>query len=173
MILFYSAEFAAGAETLRWICAGMALRIVSWPVGYILLARGMRRTFILLDAVAFVVQIALAMWLVPSLGLVGAGMAFFGVYLVHTPLVCAIARRACGVRYFRLDLLLSGGFFVTIVVLLLAFTWLNTAVAMLMGSIAAAVSGTYAARDLLRLFPHAARWPALFAHPKARLRRVR
>ncbi len=174
MTLFYSAEFVAAAEPLRWICAGMALRIVSWPMGFILLARGMRRTFILTDGVAFIVQIALAQWLVPTVGLVGAGIAFFGVYLVHTPLVYAIARYACGVRISVSNLVLGGGFLVIVVALLLAFTWLNPAVAMVTGSVAAAVSGAYAARDLMRLFPTATRWwPALLAHPKARLRRVR
>jgi PST family polysaccharide transporter len=173
MTLFYSVDFVAAAETLRWICAGMALRIVSWPLGFILLARGMRRTFILTDGVAFIVQIALAQWLVPTVGLVGAGIAFFGVYLVHAPLVYAIARLACGVRVSVSNLLLSAGYVVLIVVLLLAFTWLHPVAAMVMGTIAATVSGIYAVRDLLRLFPNMPLWPALLARLKARPRRGR
>ena len=59
-----------------------------------------------------------------------------------------------------------------VLVLLLAFTWLHPLVAMAMGSVAAAVSGALATRDLLRLFPSAARWPARL-RSRARLRRVR
>ncbi|WP_299363828.1 O-antigen translocase [uncultured Paracoccus sp.] len=172
MTLFYSSEFVAAAEALRWICAGMAMRIVSWPMGFILLARGMRRTFMLVDVVAFSVQVALAQLLVPMIGLVGAGMAFFGMYLVHAPFVYAIARRACGVTLSVLNLILAGGYLVIVLVLLLAFTWLHPLVAMAMGSVAAAVSGVLATRDLLRLFPSAARWPARL-RSRARLRRVR
>ncbi len=172
MIIFYSAEFVAAAEVLRWICAGMALRIVAWPMGYILLAHGMRKTFIMTDALAFVVQIALAQWLVPTIGLVGAGIAFFGVYLVHTPLVYAIARGACGVRLSVSNLLIAGGYLAIIVVLLLAFNWLPSAAAIVIGSVATAATGAFAVRDLLSLFPQIKRWPAILARAKVRRHRA-
>ena len=43
--LFYSAKFGPAVEILRWICLGMTLRVASWPMGFILLAKGARKTF--------------------------------------------------------------------------------------------------------------------------------
>ena len=123
-------------------------------MGFILLARGMRRTFILTDGVAFVVQIALAQWLVPTVGPVGAGIAFFGVYLVHTPLVYAIARHACGIRISGANLVLGGGFLGLLLPFSLRSPGSTRLVATVTGSLAAIVSGAFAARDLCGCFPY-------------------
>ena len=45
--LFYSARFGPAVEILRWICLGMMLRVASWPMGYILLAKGARQAVLL------------------------------------------------------------------------------------------------------------------------------
>src|SRR5207249_8473583 len=37
--LFYSARFEAAVEVLRWNCLGMMLRVASWPMSFILLAK--------------------------------------------------------------------------------------------------------------------------------------
>ena len=31
--LFYSSDFHAAVEVLRWICLGTALRVITWPMG--------------------------------------------------------------------------------------------------------------------------------------------
>ena len=33
--LFYSTRFGGAVEVLRWICLGMAMRVITWPIGYI------------------------------------------------------------------------------------------------------------------------------------------
>src|SRR5262249_27048051 len=42
---FYSARFGPAVEILRWISLGMLLRVVSWPLGFILLAKGVRMAY--------------------------------------------------------------------------------------------------------------------------------
>jgi len=37
--LFYSARFVAATEVLQWICLGMAMRVIIWPVGFVILAK--------------------------------------------------------------------------------------------------------------------------------------
>ena len=44
-MLFYSAKFGPAVEILRWICLGMTLRVASWPMGFMLLAKGARKLF--------------------------------------------------------------------------------------------------------------------------------
>jgi len=44
--LFYSPKFQAAVEVLRWLCLGMALRVISWPILFLERARldcGLRR----------------------------------------------------------------------------------------------------------------------------------
>ncbi len=45
MTVFYSHEFHPAADLLRWLCLGMMLRIIAWPMGFIVLAKGARMIF--------------------------------------------------------------------------------------------------------------------------------
>jgi len=38
--LFYTAEFLAAVDVLRWFCVGMALRVITWPMGFINVTKG-------------------------------------------------------------------------------------------------------------------------------------
>src|SRR5581483_8800060 len=42
LAVLYSTRFAGATEPLRWICLGMALRVVAFPLGYVILAKGIR-----------------------------------------------------------------------------------------------------------------------------------
>src|SRR5262249_4281552 len=57
--LFYSAKFVGAVGILRWICLGTTLQVISWPMGYIILAKGKRNLF-------FWSEVA---WAIVSLGL--------------------------------------------------------------------------------------------------------
>ena len=36
--LFYAAKFAPAVGILRWVCLGITLRVISWPMGFIIIA---------------------------------------------------------------------------------------------------------------------------------------
>jgi PST family polysaccharide transporter len=101
--LFYSAEFADTAPALRWICLGMALRVISWPMGYIIVARGDRRTFFLTELAWTAVNVALSWLFIRWYGPVGAGIAFFASYIFHVAMIYPIVRRS-GFRWSRSNL---------------------------------------------------------------------
>lgn len=112
MLAFYSPEFAPAASLLRWLCLGMMLRVVAWPMGFIILAKGWQRIFIAVEVAATIVHVAGTAILVPFVGVDGAGMAFAALYLGHSVLVYAIARRFCGFSFSprnRRLILLFGG----------------------------------------------------------------
>ena len=79
--LFYSAKFAAAVEILRWICLGMALRVITWPMGFIILAKGAQNLFFGAELAWTVVNVGLTLVCVRSFGTDGAGIAFFGSYV--------------------------------------------------------------------------------------------
>ena len=43
--LFYSAKFLAAVAVLRWICLGTTLQVITWPMGFIIVAKGKQALF--------------------------------------------------------------------------------------------------------------------------------
>jgi len=40
--LFYSGKFGAAVGILRWICLGTTLQVITWPMSFIIVAKGSR-----------------------------------------------------------------------------------------------------------------------------------
>lgn len=99
IVAFYSTGFGPAAEVLQWQVLGILFRVVSWPLGFIILAKGSARVFTLTELSSNIVHLA-GIWLgVRWFGLQGAGIAFFVLYLFCWVLVYGVARRMIGFRY--------------------------------------------------------------------------
>ena len=99
--LLYSAEFAPAASILRWQILGDMLKILSWPLGFIIVAAGAGRTFMLSESAAMAV-FAGGTWLaLPWLGIQATGVSFLLMYMVYLPLVYWLARRRTVFRWSR------------------------------------------------------------------------
>lgn len=96
MRLLYSAEFASAAELLRWLALGSILKLVAWPIAFIIMARGLGMVFLLAEvlwASCFLGGVyAGARYFGPA----AAGYAFVGSYLVYAVLVYFITHRSVG-----------------------------------------------------------------------------
>jgi PST family polysaccharide transporter len=99
LTLFYAPQFVQAAETLRWICLGVAMRVIGWPLGYVLLAKGNKRLFFFSDATWCVAHIATALVLSSWLGLAGVGIAFLFAYCLHAVLNYFLVRRLTKLRW--------------------------------------------------------------------------
>ena len=99
--LLYASSFHPAAQVLRWQVLGDVLKVCSWPLGFIILAAGDGRTFMLTESVAVAVFVLLTWVLLPFLGVVATGLAFVGMYLVYLPLVYGLARRRTGFSWGR------------------------------------------------------------------------
>ena len=119
--LLYRSDFVGATEVLRWLCLGMALRVLAWPLGYVLIAKGKRRLFVGADLLWTVVNIALTWWCVGRFGLVGAGIAFFASYVIHLGVVYAMCRRLSGFRWSASNLRLAVAFVGSMALLQAAF----------------------------------------------------
>lgn len=94
--LFYSSEFRASVDILRWICLGIALRVISWPMGYIILAKGNSKLFFLTELAWAIVNISFSWIFMKYFGLNGAGMAFFSSYIFHGFFVYLLVNKITG-----------------------------------------------------------------------------
>jgi antigen flippase len=97
--LLYSAKFDGAIEPLRWICFGMALRTISWPMGFIVAASGRQGIFFAAELAWTVVNVWLTWIFIPRAGATGAGFAFFVSYIFHALMLLPVARYLTGFRW--------------------------------------------------------------------------
>lgn len=149
--LFYSAKFNAAGGLLRWICLGMAIRAITWPMSSIIAAKGEQTLFFLADLAWTLVNIGLSWICIRSFGLNGAGIAFFGAYAFQALMIYQIVRGVSGFCWSTANIQTGLLFLSLIGAVFCGFYlfpfWLATAV----GTLAVLVSGVYSIRVLLNL----------------------
>ena len=153
MALLYSSEFQGAVEILRWICLGMMLRIVAWPMGFIVLAKGVKSIFFWSEIAAAVVQVGLAWLCVQKFGAAGAGLAFFGLYVWHSVLMYFIARHFTNFRWSPVNRNLINAYLAISALLFGALQLLPLWQATTLGLAIAALAGLHSLRNLADLVP--------------------
>jgi enterobacterial common antigen flippase len=151
--LFYSAEFQGAVEVLRWITLGMALRVITWPIGYIVVATNQRLVFFATELAWTLANVGLSWLCVGWFGLAGAGIAFFASYVFHAVLIYAVVRRLYGFRWSRATWTSGLAFVASIGVVVVAMHSLPPLLAMGAGTLVLLASGGYALWTLLTLLP--------------------
>jgi len=149
--LFYTAEFHAAVDVLRWLCLGMTLRIISWPMGFIIVAKGAQNVFFWSEAVWTVAYTGLAWVSIGSFGLSGAGIAFFESYILHGLMIYCIVRRLSGFRWSSANRRTAMVFLPLITLVFCGFYVLPPWPAIGVGLAAAILSGIYSLHILLNL----------------------
>jgi PST family polysaccharide transporter len=151
--LFYSSRFLPAVEILRWICLGTLLQVVTWPMGYIIVAKARQALFFWCEAAWAIVSLALAWVCVSHFGLKGAGIAFFGSYIFHGVLIYGVIRRLSGFRWSAENTKRCLIFFVGTAAVFVAPYLLSFNQAVALGSVATLVSAAYSVHVLLHLVP--------------------
>ncbi len=91
--VFYSVEFLGAVPVLQWQALGLLFRVMSWPMGYVLVARGDGRAFLWTELAGNLVNILL-IWLgVTYFGLAGTGIAFFATNAAYWVAIFLIVRQ--------------------------------------------------------------------------------
>ncbi|TCK16745.1 PST family polysaccharide transporter [Ancylobacter aquaticus] len=99
--LLYSAEFEPAIAILRWQLLGDILKVMSWPLGFVFLATGAGKTFLVTDTLAMTVFLAGIYIGLPLIGVEATGVAFLALYAFHLPLVRWLGGRMIGFRWSR------------------------------------------------------------------------
>jgi enterobacterial common antigen flippase len=151
--LMYTSKFAGAVDILRWLCLGMTLQVVAWPMGFIVVAKNRQQIFLLTELAAAVVQVGLAWPCIGYFGLSGAGMAFFALYLWHGLLIYWVVRRLTGFQWSEANRKIGRIFLPLIGMVFCSFYLLPFWLATAAGSLAALLSGIYSLRALVNLVP--------------------
>jgi PST family polysaccharide transporter len=149
--LFYSEKFGGAVEVLRWICLGMALRIIIWPIGFIILAKGAQAAFFWTELAWTFANVGLTWVCVQSFGVKGAGIAFFVSYLLHGTLVYFVVQRLSEFHWSRANAVTGLYFIAAIAVVFCCFYVLPPVWAYGVGALTTLLAGIYSLRMLLEL----------------------
>ena len=153
MTLFYTARFTAAVDVMRWISVGTLMQVITWPMGYILVAKN-QRVLYFWSEVGGAVFYAAACWICIGLwGLNGAGIAFFAYCAFHGLFNYPIIRHLSGFRWTRENLREGTAFLVLIAGVCWGFQFLPHLAATALGAVVAAGSCAYSVHTIVRLLP--------------------
>ena len=148
---FYSGKFHIAGEILCWQVAGMFLRVLSWPMGFIVVAKGRAAVLFWTDLAAYSVYVALGWFGLRFFGLPGTGMAFLGLYIFHWCMIFIIVRRMTGFSWSPANVRLSAIGVVAAAITLWIRLSLSEPWATLIGCVLAFAAGVYCLRTLILL----------------------
>lgn len=149
--LFYTAKFGAAVDVLRWICLGLIFQVITWPMGFIIVAKGKQKLFFWSELAWTIVYIALSWLCVQSFGLNGAGMAFFGSYVFHGLMIYPIVRGVSDFHWSGANRQTGLIVLALIAVVFCGFYVLPTLLAIGIGTLAMILSSVYSIRVLVNL----------------------
>jgi PST family polysaccharide transporter len=116
MKTFYSAQFIQGADVARWQIHGVFLRVVSWPLAYILIAKGKSIQFMISEFLFGITSVIMIFLCMNIWKLSGTGISFALSYLIYAIIMIAITRLSTGFRWTRS----SQGVFLTAILFMIA-----------------------------------------------------
>ena len=90
--LFYTKEFLPAVELLQWFILGCFGRVISWPLGFVMLALGKGHWFFITETSFNLLHILLIVFGFLLMGIEGVAIAFFVMYIGYTIAVLIVAR---------------------------------------------------------------------------------
>ena len=151
--LFYSRDFGPAVEVLRWLCLGMMLRVVSWPMGFILVAKGLANWFFWTELIGNLLQVGLIWFGVLVFGLNGTGMAFFGLYVIYTLGIYLVVRRLSQFRWSNANRRLGLLFLLLVAIVFSSRYLLDRSLAAILGALITVLASVFSLRTLCALIP--------------------
>lgn len=118
----YSDKFLEAIPLLKWSVFGIMCRVLSWPLGYIILAQGRGGLCLITELIYNVLNLILLYWCGHVFGLVGTAIAFMMVSAGHVICMVIIARYLANVRLWGINIGIAGG----ILFALVAVHWMDS-----------------------------------------------
>lgn len=149
--VFYSSRFEMAVEILCWQVTGMLLRVISWPMGFMVVAKGRAAAFFWIDFAAYSVYAGLGWLGLKLFGLPGVGIAFLSLCVFHWCVTYVVVRRMSGFRWSGENIRLSQIAVITAVLTLWCRLVLREPWATAIGCFLAVCTGLLSAKKVIRL----------------------
>lgn len=99
--IFYTREFLPAAALLQWFTLGCLGRVISWPLGYLLMAKSKGRWLIASETTIHSIHLLLVYTGIQFMGITGAALAFFLLYLLYITMVFLIGKKVASFSWSR------------------------------------------------------------------------
>lgn len=89
--LLYSPQFAVVSNYVGWAIPGVLFKAISWSLGFILLAKGEGKLFLITELISDVTTLVISILLYLVLGIEGLGVAYtinFAIYTTYMWIIC-------------------------------------------------------------------------------------
>ena len=93
IIIAFTDNFFPMLELFKWQLIGDVLKIASWLLGYVMLAKAMTKVFIYTEIIFSILFVCLSILFVNNFGLIGITYAYSFNYLLHLMLMIIIFKR--------------------------------------------------------------------------------
>jgi antigen flippase len=149
--LLYSSQFGLATDVLRWQVLGVFLRVASWPMGYLLIAKGKAQLYFWTELsynllYAALIWICVRLWALP-----GAGVAFFGLYVYYCLLMWVVTRRLSGFAWSSANKRIASVAIPTVAFVFLCPSVLPAPWSFVWSAAATVLAGLYSLRTVLLL----------------------
>lgn len=167
--ILQSAKFLPAVDVLRWISLGILLRVIAWPMGFIMLAKNAKTVFFLSELGSSATYLAMVWFAVGHWGVNGVGMAFVAMYVLYIIAVYAISRKLTGFIWSRASWQLISSYLTLALVVSVAFYFLGELAATIIGVMVMSGMAVYSIRKIASLLPPE-RFPRRFRRLLVKLR---
>jgi PST family polysaccharide transporter len=155
--VLYTSKFIPAAELLPWFLAGVFVQVISWPIGFVLLAKSHSFTFAWVETVIQSSQVAMLFVLTTAFGVVGAAAAFALTQCIHISLYFGVVRGKAGFGWMgpvvRLVAICAFFMFAALLLHFLASGWARLGA----GAVVVAAAGLFSLSRLLSMVDPATR----------------
>jgi len=153
LTIFYTSKFLIAVNLLRWQILGAFLKVLVWPIGFILLAKGKGFRFLIVEFVwVFVYYLSTRIcW--QYIGLNAAGVSYVIAYLVYLPLVYFMIKPLCKFRYETKNIILMLGFLFLTIAAFCISAYLNGWISYLCGGCTLVISVFWSGYEFNKIIP--------------------
>lgn len=146
--VFYTGAFAESAQLLQWLILGCLSRVVAWPLGYIMLAKGVGKIYLISEILTHIVHLCLIWVGLQWIGLSGVAAAFCAINFVYSIAALGISRYLIQFKWSASVKKLIFTFFPLMVGALIATHYCSLMLSTSIGCILVAAVGIYCLREL-------------------------
>jgi len=148
--LIYTSEFLPAADLLSWFILGCLGRVISWPMGFVMLALGKSKWFFITETTFTLLHLGMIWIGLRVVGLEGVAMAFFLLHVICIAVVCGVARYLIEFSWASATLRLLYIFLPIVMFAFISSRLLSLPVATAFGVIVTATASILCARGLVQ-----------------------
>jgi antigen flippase len=148
--IFYSNEFYRAVKLIHWFTLGCMAKVVSWSLGFVMLAMGKSKLFLITETSFNLLHIILIFFGLRYFELEGVAMAFFIIYLGYSATMYYVCKRLMNFTWSFSTLRILHVATITLSLSFIALRFLDNLTGFWMVISLALVTGAYCLRYLIR-----------------------